>query len=108
VSNDELQRRYFVLGLKTLSVPLLPYTQRFAHAAEHAFSEQFHVLRDGGLADVSDGTLSLSPVGRLYVDQCSALFNSPAEAQVPHPEELHLRALEARSLETQSNNAILT
>jgi oxygen-independent coproporphyrinogen-3 oxidase len=100
VSELELKHRYFSLGVKGLKVPLQPYRDTFGSEPLTDFASQIGRLRDTGLADVNGDFLSLTRSGRLFVDTCSSLFFSPAEAGVPHPEEPEIRILE-RSVRNQ-------
>ncbi len=97
VEPSELRRRYFVLGIKGLEVPLYPYRARFRRDPLVDFRDSFDELTAASMAEVTGEMLRLTPLGRLFVDSCSSLFFSEAERAVPHPEEPELRQLEAAS-----------
>lgn len=94
VDQLELSHRYFILGLKTLEVPLAPYRSLFRSDPLQDFAEPIGTLVREGLATIRDDSLQLSPVGRLFVDSCSTLFFSTAQRDVPHPEEPEIRTIE--------------
>lgn len=91
---DELMRRYFVLGVKTLEVPLAPFRELFGVDPFSVFTREFQYLVNHRLADITETTLTLTPLGRLFVDTISSSFFSPTEAAVAHPEEPEIRAVE--------------
>jgi oxygen-independent coproporphyrinogen III oxidase len=97
---EEAQRRYFVLGVKTLNVPLAPFEQLFGQPAHTVFEREFQQLASLELARHTPESLTLTPLGRLYVDTVSSIFFSPQERNVPHPEEPEIRRaeLETRQL----------
>jgi oxygen-independent coproporphyrinogen III oxidase len=99
VLTTESQHRYFVLGVKALDVPLGPYRTQFHSDPHKDFQQQFLELERNALAVVDDEFLHLSPLGRLYVDSCSALFFSANERAIPHPEEPEIRLLERAHLD---------
>ncbi len=91
---DEAMRRYFVLGVKTLDVPLAPFRARFGTDPLVHFAREIGQLQDIGFATTSHEWLRLTALGRLFVDSVSAVFFSAAEAEVPHPEEPQIRRVE--------------
>ncbi len=91
---EEAMRRYFVLGVKTLEVPLAPFRQTFGVDPQQQFAGEFAELGDLGFAEVADDWLRLSARGRLFVDSVSSVFFSASEADVPHPEEPQIRRVE--------------
>jgi len=91
---DELRRRYFVLGVKTLDVPLAPFEQQFGDDPCVYFAREFAMLLELGFATISNTYLLLTPLGRLFVDSVSAVFFSDTERAVPHPEEPEIRRAE--------------
>lgn len=93
-SLEERMRRYFVLGVKTLSVPLRPFETEFGVTAESKFGSEFSRLSDDGLAKLSNHRLEASDLGRLFTDTVSSVFFSQTEAAVPHPEEPEIRQVE--------------
>jgi oxygen-independent coproporphyrinogen-3 oxidase len=94
VEEAESRHRYFVLGVKALEVPLGPYRECFGREPLDDFALPLRNLEEEGLVTVERDTVRLTPVGRLFVDVCSAAFFSSAENAVPHPEEPQIRALE--------------
>ena len=95
-NDEELKRRYFALGVKTLRVPLGPYRSRFGTDPNADLGPELAWLINNKLAVCSDDDLTLTHIGRLFVDTCSACFYSDSERNVPHPEEPDFRALERR------------
>lgn len=95
--DDEAMRRYFVLGVKTLSVSLADFRARFGVDALVYFAFEVERLKDEGFAFVEDDHLVLSQLGRLFVDSVSSIFFSSSEALVPHPEEPEIRRAEIDS-----------
>lgn len=93
-NTEELMRRYFTLGVKTLEVPLTPFSDLFGISPHNLFSKEFEYLTDQRLAIITETTLTLTPLGRLFVDTISSTFFSLTEAAVPHPEEPEIRAIE--------------
>lgn len=94
IAHNEQMHKYFVIGVKTLRVPLGPFEELFGCKASTVFAAEFRLLSELGLAQCDGSELALTECGRLYVDQVSALFFSEDERDVPHPEEPELRALE--------------
>lgn len=94
VDLDEAKHRYFSLGVKTLNVPLRPYEKMFGGRAVDDFAEVLELLSQMGLIDLTEDLLSLTDIGRLFVDACSAAFWSEKERSIAHPEEPELRMLE--------------
>jgi len=94
VDQSELRHRYFVLGVKTLEVPLAPYRSLFRREPLQDFAEPIGTLVREGLGTVSEDAFRLTPIGRFFVDSCSVLFFSSSQRDVPHPEEPELRAIE--------------
>jgi oxygen-independent coproporphyrinogen-3 oxidase len=88
----ERRHRYFALGIKVLKVPFGPYRNIFGEDPRDRFKEQFSSLESNGLVQLQDNELSLTPIGRLCVDQCTEAFFSEAERTIAHPEEPELRA----------------
>lgn len=93
----ELKHRYFVLGVKTLSVDLARYSDSFGTSAVDDFANEIHRLEAEGLAQLHEKSLSLTNLGRYYVDQISEVFWSVSETEVPHPETNSLRLVEQLS-----------
>lgn len=93
-TTDEAMRRYFVLGVKTLEVPLDSFRAQFGVDPQVYFSKEFAEVESAGFAQISNDTLALTDVGRLFVDSVSTYFFSPAEFDVPHPEEPQIRRVE--------------
>lgn len=93
---DEAQRRYFVLGVKTLKVPLGPFAEQFGVSADSRFREEFDRLEAWGFVRLHDNCLELTELGKLFVDTISAEFFSPSERDVPHPEEPEIRRMEVQ------------
>lgn len=91
---EEAMRRFFVLGVKTLDVPLEPFRQTFGIDPRQHFAPELAQLAKLGFAEASDDWLRLTPLGRLFVDSVSAVFFSATEADVPHPEEPQIRRVE--------------
>jgi oxygen-independent coproporphyrinogen-3 oxidase len=94
VPEEELRRRYFALGVKTLEVPFGPYSTQFNRNPRDDFGPIFEDLEALDLVQVERDSLVLTEVGRHFVDSCSAAFFSSTESDVPHPEEPEIRALE--------------
>jgi len=101
VSSNEMEHRYFTLGVKTLTVPLEPFRCMFGCDPIAKFKRQFDYLQASEMAEIRDDCLELTPLGRLFVDQCSRLFFSHDEQNTPHPEEVHLAILGRRSHATR-------
>lgn len=97
LSTREQMRRYFVLGVKCYEIDLADFEARFSAPASRIFADEFRLLQQLGLAEITSGTLSLTPVGRLMVDQVSEAFYTEADRRTPHPEEKQLRTHEAAS-----------
>jgi oxygen-independent coproporphyrinogen-3 oxidase len=95
---EELMRRYFVLGVKTLNVPLEPFRQEFGIEPTEYFQMEFDQLQRWGFIALSQDFLSLTPLGRLFVDTVSAVFFSQGQREVPHPEEPEIRAAELEAI----------
>lgn len=93
-SPDELARRYFVLGSKTMQIPFEPFAQAFGVDPRRYFVEEFAELEQAGMAEVRQEGLLLTDLGRVYVDSVSAVFFSRTERTVPHPEEPEIRRAE--------------
>lgn len=93
---DEQRRRYFTLGVKAIEVPYAPYRERFGSDPRVDFHDEIKALVDSRLATSTEHALTLTKIGRLFVDSCSAAFYSDAERHVPHPEEPEFRRLERR------------
>lgn len=91
---EEAMRRFFVLGVKTLEVPLAPFRQEFGVDPRQQFADEFAQLAALGFAEVADDWLRLTALGRLFVDSVSSAFFSAREADVPHPEEPQIRRVE--------------
>lgn len=64
----ELMSRYFVLGLKFLSVPRQPFISRFGLEPERIFPDVLERLIGAGYLLDQDGTYSLTELGRKYVN----------------------------------------
>ncbi|WP_200478067.1 coproporphyrinogen-III oxidase family protein [Azospirillum brasilense] len=94
VSKDEMMRRYFVLGVKTFFVELRPFCELFDEDPEKIFKDEIQLLERDGLAFVENDLLTLTTVGRLFVDCVSSRFFSKEERNVPHPEEPEIRRIE--------------
>jgi len=92
---EELERRYFVLGVKTLEVAFQPFVDAFGLDPRIRFQAQFDYLSGTGLATINESGLTLTALGRLFVDSVSALFFSAEQSSIPHPEEPEIRQLEA-------------
>ncbi|MDX2085351.1 MAG: coproporphyrinogen-III oxidase family protein [Candidatus Melainabacteria bacterium] len=90
----EQMRRYFVLGVKTLQVPLTPFQQQFNQDPAIIFKQEFEQLLRLGYATVDADFLKLTALGRLFVDSISAIFFSATQRDIPHPEEPEIRAAE--------------
>ncbi len=99
---DEARRRYFVLGVKTLDVPLGPFEARFGGDARSIFAREFAELQELGFATFDAEHLSLTALGRLFVDSASAVFFSDEQRHVPHPEEPEIRRMEVAALKRRS------
>ncbi len=91
---DEARRKYFVIGVKTLSVDLKGFNYEFGVSALDCFGAEFDFLSKQGLAYISNDRLILTATGRLLVDSVSELFFSERERSVPHPEEPEIRRAE--------------
>lgn len=98
VNDDEARRRYFVLGVKTLDVPLGPFVAQFGIDARSVFAREFALLQELGFATFDANHLSLTALGRLFVDSASAMFFSEGEKLIPHPEEPEIRRMEVAAL----------
>ena len=94
---NELKHRYFVLGVKTLSVDLKSYSESFGTSAMDDFDNEISSLEAEGLAEIDEKSLSLTNLGRYYVDQISEIFWSLSETGTPHPETNTLRLVEQLS-----------
>ncbi len=97
MSNVESRRRFFVIGLKALSVDLREYSRLFQRDAADDFAAEFKWLIDNRFAELHDKCLTLTPLGRLFVDMCCAAFFSSEERAAEHPEERQIRVISRRS-----------
>lgn len=93
-TQEELRRRYFVLGVKALSVDFVRYGEQFHEDATMRFSREFGKLEAAGLASLANNRLELTQLGRFFVDTVSAEFFSAEQADIPHPEEPEIRRME--------------
>jgi oxygen-independent coproporphyrinogen-3 oxidase len=93
-SRAERMHRYFVLGVKTLQVPLAPFRASFEIDPRSVFRNEFSTLDKWGFAQIDDSTLTLTDLGRLFVDEVSSIFFSPTERDIQHPEEPEIRRRE--------------
>ena len=64
----ELMSRYFVLGLKFLSVPRQPFIDRFGLEPERIFPDVLERLQSAGYLSSQDDTYALTALGRKYVN----------------------------------------
>jgi oxygen-independent coproporphyrinogen-3 oxidase len=64
----ELMSRYFVLGLKFLSVPRQPFVERFGLEPERIFPDVLARLIGAGYLSDGDDAYSLTALGRKYVN----------------------------------------
>ncbi|RVE87076.1 coproporphyrinogen-III oxidase family protein [Sinorhizobium meliloti] len=94
LSDEELMRRYFVLGVKTLSVDLRRFEAQFNVAAMDVFMDKFSTLLSHGLAEIEEDRLALTAVGRLYTDQICETFYTAEDQLEVHPEEPEIRRAE--------------
>ncbi len=94
---NELKRRFMVLGVKVLQVDLRQYEVVFKSSAQIDFEDEFRSLEEDGMIEVNATTMSLTNLGRYYVDQISEVFWSSEEQNTPHPETNALRAIEQRA-----------
>lgn len=94
LSQEELMRRYFVLGAKLLTIDCQPFKSMFGVAAADVFSEEFSQLEALGLAEIREERLDLTSVGRLLTDQVCELFYREADRSETHPEEPEVRRAE--------------
>lgn len=94
VDEEEMRRRYFALGVKAIHIPFTPYRERFGSEPLRDFAVEIDGLVAQRLATVDADGLTLSRIGRLFVDSCSTIFYSASERDVPHPEEPQFRRLE--------------
>lgn len=96
VSLNEEKRRFFVLGVKNISIDLNAYNARFKAQALDDFDAEINMLVDLNLALVNDQTFQLTDIGRFYIDQISEIFWSKDESLIPHPETDEMTRLENR------------
>jgi oxygen-independent coproporphyrinogen-3 oxidase len=95
VNRTELQRRYFVLGVKCLSVDLMRFVDIYGEQAHVVFDKEFDWFAKHDLARIDQqNTLNLSKMGRMSVDQLSTTMFSSEQRPIVHPEEPELRGLE--------------
>ncbi|WP_282611411.1 coproporphyrinogen-III oxidase family protein [Pelagibius sp. Alg239-R121] len=76
LSHYEQMIRYVVLRFKQLNVPLAEFMDRFGFDFLELFSGQVSNLNDCGLIEVSNGKVSLTKSGILYVDDVCRSFYS--------------------------------
>jgi oxygen-independent coproporphyrinogen-3 oxidase len=93
-TQDELRRRYFVLGVKSLWVDLAKYRDHFQENPSSRFEQEFRMLETAQLATVGNDRMDLTQLGRFFVDTISSAFFSAEQADVPHPEEPEIRRME--------------
>lgn len=96
VDRAELKHRYFVLGVKTLEVSLTHYRSIFGSEPLEDFQKPIATIQSEGFASLTEESLTLTPVGSLFVDSCSTLFFSDIQRDIPHPEEPEIRAIESQ------------
>jgi oxygen-independent coproporphyrinogen-3 oxidase len=95
VNRKELQRRYFVLGVKCLNIDLNRFYDIFGEQAQVVFDLEFDWFAKHDLARIEEqNTLRLSRMGRMSVDQLSTMMFSSEQKHIVHPEEPELRVLE--------------
>ncbi|MBU8598434.1 hypothetical protein CHH78_20050 [Shouchella clausii] len=94
-NEEELLRRHFVLGVKTLKVDFnkINFSNNYIH---EFFRKEFETLNDWGFINVDRSSLILTDLGRMYVDSVSAMFFSKKEREVAHPEEPEIREIERK------------
>jgi len=93
-TTEEQMHRFFVLGVKVLCVDLLSFEAMFGIHPRQRFQPVFDALISHGFADITDTHLTLTAIGRCFVDTISTMFFSTSEAAVPHPEEPEIKAAE--------------
>lgn len=101
-STEELQHRFFVLGVKTLEVSLTQYKRHFKRDVSASLRRVIQALQRDGLIEANEESLTVTPLGRHYVDEISTAFFSPAQAHVVHPEEPEIRRAELARRKTES------
>ena len=74
MSKNEEMRRYFILGVKTLTVSLFNFEEKFEISPKKIFENEFKTLEKLNLATITDDYLSLTDIGKLFVDQISSIF----------------------------------
>ena len=94
MSKNEEMRRYFILGVKTLTVSLFNFEEKFEISPKKIFENEFKTLEKLNLATITDDYLSLTDIGKLFVDQISSIFFSSTEKLIPHPEEKEIKIME--------------
>ena len=93
ILESEQKHRYFSLGVKTYVVPFAPYIEQFAESPINLFHRQFDLLCNEGLAIMTNDSFELTETGKLYVDDCSSVFFSNEQKEIPHPEEYEITLL---------------
>ena len=95
-SDEEARRRYAVLGVKHLRLPLQPYASIHGTELTDDFTDEVSELVREELAYVEDGELVLSREGILRLDGISKLFHSVScrEWDQPYRPELQMLSLD--------------
>ncbi len=93
-SHEELMRRYFVLGVKTLEVEFESFRRQFCVDPTKLFYNELEQLKKWNFVEIYYDRMKLTELGRLFVDTVSSQFFSSNEMGVNHPEEAEIRAAE--------------
>ena len=94
VSEAEAMRRFFVLGLKTLSVNVEAFREHFACDVPREIAAIGDELEERGILDRCEDEWALTAVGRHFVDQACSAFWSVAQRGERHPETWELKEME--------------
>jgi len=85
MTKEEAMSRYFVLGVKCLSVDLQRFERIFGIEATELYGDIFNSLAGKGLIKVSETLLELTRKGLIYVDNISKSFYTQNNRGKPQP-----------------------
>lgn len=85
ISIDEAMSRYFILGMKCISVNFRRFEEIFGTKAEKLYGTIFDDLKNKGLIKISQAQLRLTRKGLVYVDNISKSFYTPNNRGKPQP-----------------------
>lgn len=96
VTTVELMHRYMSLGIKTVNLTLSPFISRFGESPLVIFHDEIEHLSRMGMITYNSTEVSLTSLGRLYVDQISEVFWSDSQKKFGHPDTNVLRDFERK------------